>query len=251
MNGNYGWGLPIQASTFAREIDFGIYLIHAAMIVIFVLWGVFFTYLLIRYRRRPGVPAVAKHGGLWNSLAPDIVVLIFEIGLIAFYAIPGWTRIKMRFPDPTESNVVEIIAEQFAWNIQYPGRDGRFGRKDPSFIDSANLVGLDPNDPAGKDDILTLNQLHIPLGKPTLVYLSSKDVIHSLFIPEFRIKQDATPGLKVRVWFEPTMTGKFEIACAQLCGAQHSNMRGDVEVHEPEAFKAWLKEQARLRAASQ
>ena len=136
------------------------------------------------------------------------------------------------------------VAEQFGWNIQYPGPDGQFGRKSFEFIDSSNVLGLDPEDPAGKDDVVTLNQLYIPTGKPTLVYLSSKDVIHSFFIPEFRIKQDATPGMKVSMWFEPNRVGKYEIGCAQLCGIGHATMRGDVEVQTPEDFDAWLKRQA-------
>jgi cytochrome c oxidase subunit 2 len=148
-------------------------------------------------------------------------------------------------PKAEESNVVEIVAEQFAWNVQYAGQDGQFGRRDPKFIDSGNVLGLDPEDPAGKDDIITINEVHVPLGKPTLLYLTSKDVIHSFFVPAFRVKTDAMPGMRIPLWFEPTRAGKYEIACSQLCGIGHSKMRGDVVVDTPEEFEAWLASQAK------
>lgn len=251
MNGNYGWGLPVAASTFAGEIDFGIRIIHWAMILIFVLWGIFFTYLLIRYRRREGVPAQHAHEGVLKSLIPDALVLIFELALIFFYAIPGWSRIKFDLPSPESAHNVRIVAEQFAWNVQYPGPDGAFGRLDPKFIDSGNVLGLDPEDPAGKDDIVGLNELHVPLGRKTLVQLTSKDVIHSFFVPEFRVKQDAMPGMELPFWFEPSIVGKFEIGCAQLCGIGHATMRGDVYSHTPEEYEQWLASQAAEKAAAE
>lgn len=255
MTSNYSWGLPIAASTIAKDIDFGIYLIHAAMILIFVGWGIFFTYLLIRYRRREGVKAHVSHDNALLSLLPDFAVLIFEIGLIALYAIPKWSRIKMSTPDPAISNLVHVMAEQFAWDVQYPGKDKKFGKKDPLLVNSSNPMGIDNSDPAAADDIVTINELHIPLGKPTLMTLTSKDVIHSFFIPEFRIKQDAMPGMAIPVWFEPTEEGcrasnpnfpkdptcKFELVCAQLCGVGHATMRADVIVHTPEDYEKWQK----------
>lgn len=243
MNRNYGWGLPVQASTYAGEIDQGIWIIHIAMIFIFVLWGIFFTYLLIRYRRREGIPAQPEreHGAL-KSLAPDIAVMVFELALIFFYAIPVWSRIKMNFPDKEAANEVEIVAEQFAWNIHYPGPDGKLGRRDPKLVHFSNPIGLDREDPAAADDIVGANELHLPLGKPTLIQLTSKDVIHSFFVPEFRIKQDVVPGMRFPVWVEPTLAGTFEVGCAQLCGFGHSLMRGDVYVHPADEFDAWLKQ---------
>ncbi len=251
MTSSFNWGLPEAASTFAPEIDFGIKLLHWAMLIIFVLWGIFFTYLLIRYRKRPGVSVEAAEGGVWKSLLPDGFILVFELALIFFYAIPVWARIKTILPKSEESNVVAVIAEQFVWNIQYPGPDKKFGRKDLKFIDSGNVLGLDPEDPDGKDDITTLNELHVPLARPTLMHLTSKDVIHSFFVPAFRVKTDIMPGLKIPLWFEPTHVGKYEITCSQLCGIGHSGMRGDVIVHTPEDFKSWLAAQAAEKKANQ
>ncbi|MBI4386014.1 MAG: hypothetical protein HY551_01400 [Elusimicrobia bacterium] len=244
MKGNYGWGLPVAASTFAGPIDFGIKLIHAAMFAIFILWAIFFAYLLLRYRRREGRSAQAGYESPLKSLIPDFFVLVFEIALIVFYAIPNWHRIKIAGPSPDTALVVELVAEQFAWNFQYPGPDGKFGRRDVQFIEPANPIGLDPQDPAGKDDITTVNELHVPLGKPTILNMSSKDVIHSFFVPEFRVKQDIVPGMKISLWFEPTLAGRFEIGCAQLCGVAHSMMRGDAYVHTPSEYEAWLKAQS-------
>ncbi|MBI4063588.1 MAG: cytochrome c oxidase subunit II [Elusimicrobia bacterium] len=240
---NYGWGLPTAASTFAKEIDFGIYLIHAAMFAIFILWGIFFVYLLIRYRARPGVAAKHEEHGILASLIPDFIVLAFELCLIFLYAIPSWSRIKVETPGAQDSLTVEVTAEQFAWDIHYPGPDGKFGRRDPALVHASNVLGLDPNDPSALDDIVTVNEMHIPLGRPTLMGLTSKDVIHSFFVPDFRIKQDAVPGMRIPVWFEPTKTGKFEIGCAQLCGFGHALMRGDVFVHAPKEFENWLVDQ--------
>jgi cytochrome c oxidase subunit 2 len=236
----FNWGLPLAASTYAGEIDFGIRLIHWAMLAIFVLWGIFFTYLLIKYRRRDGVPAEREEShSVFKSLLPDILVLLFELVLIFTYALPVWSKIKMDVPPEGSSHRVDIIAEQFAWNAHYPGPDGKFGRRDPRLVHFSNPLGLDREDPAAADDITTANEIHMPLGQPTLIRLSSKDVIHSFFVPEFRIKQDAVPGMVIPVWVEPTTPGSFDIACAQLCGFAHSLMHGVVVVSEPEAYKQW------------
>jgi cytochrome c oxidase subunit II len=250
MNTNYGWGLPIAASTYAKDIDFGIRLIHWAMITIFVLWAIFFTYLLIRYRRRDGVPAEREpenHGVISTSLIPDILVMVFEIALIFFYAIPVWSRIKTTFPKPEESVNIDIISEQFAWNVHYPGADGKFGKRAIDKIHFTNPIGLDRSDPAAQDDIVLANEIRIPTGKPTLIRLTSKDVIHSFWIPEFRVKQDAVPGMTIPVWMQPDRPGHYELSCAQLCGFAHSHMRADVIVETPEEHAAWLAKVAPLK----
>lgn len=248
----YGWGLPIAASTYAEQIDFGIRLIHWAMLGIFVLWGIFFAYLLVRYKARPGVPAEREeeHNPL-KGLIPDFVVMVFEIALIVFYAIPVWSKIKIQLPNPEQANQVDIVAEQFAWNVHYPGKDGKFGRRSVDLIHFTNPIGLDREDPAAADDVVLANELHMPVDKPTIIRLTSKDVIHSFWVPEFRIKQDAVPGMTIPVWVTPTKAGTYEISCAQLCGFAHSLMRGDV-VAQPEAdFKKWLETQSQPVAAAQ
>ncbi|MDE2491523.1 MAG: hypothetical protein KGM24_11795 [Elusimicrobia bacterium] len=245
MNNIYGYGLPVAASTYASKIDFGIWLIHAAMITIFVLWSIFFAYLLIKYRRRPGVPARREeHSGELASLMPDIVVMLFEIGLIVFYAIPVWGKIKMTLPPARDSVLVNVEAEQFAWNVHYPGPDGKFGATKESLIRFSNPIGLDSSDPAAADDVVVANELHLPVGKPALIHLTSLDVIHDFFVPAFRIKQDIVPGMDIPIWITPTRVGHYELACAQLCGFGHSLMRGDVYVQSQADYDAWLKSRA-------
>jgi cytochrome c oxidase subunit 2 len=139
---------------------------------------------------------------------------------------------------------MRVVAQQFAWNIHYPGVDGIFGKVDPKLMDSSNPLGLDLNDPHAKDDVTTINQLHIPVNTPVSVMLSSKDVIHSFGIPVMRVKNDAIPGYNVPVWFQATQEGEFEIACAQLCGLGHYRMRGFFVVESKDKFNAWLAEQA-------
>lgn len=245
MNPQYGWGLPIAASTYAEQIDFGIRLIHYVMFVIFILWGIFFTYLLIKYRRRPGVPAEREEThNAFKGLIPDFVVMVFEIALIAFYAIPVWSKIKIQFPKPEDANQIDVIAEQFAWNVHYPGKDGKFGKRSIDLVHFSNPIGLDRSDPAAQDDVVLANEIHMPLGKPTLIRLTSMDVIHSFWVPEFRIKQDAVPGMTIPVWVQPTRVGRYELSCAQLCGFAHSLMRADVYVDTPEDYQKWLTAQA-------
>ena len=265
--GTYGWSLPVAASTFAGSIDFGIWLIHAAMLGIFALWGAFFVYLLVKYRARPGVPAVRedhedtpshisvpdsfskfpfaqmmyRNKGALKSLVPDMIIMGFEIALIVFYAIPVWSKIKMTVPEGPDVMHVELVAEQFAWNFHYPGPDGKFGKRRADLVHFSNPIGLDRSDPASADDVVMGNELRLPVNRKVVIKMYSKDVIHSFFVPEFRIKQDILPGMEIPLWVEPTKTGKFEIACAQLCGFAHAHMRGDVYVQTQEEFDAWYK----------
>lgn len=245
---NYRFGLPIQASTYAGKVDMALNILQVGMLAIFVLWGIFFAYCLFRFNRRAN--PVAAHGSAKGGMAsfmPDVMVLAFELWLIFSLGLPIWSHIKEEFPPENRSNVVEMVSEQFAWGFQYAGPDGAFGKRDPKQINSANTIGVDYSDPLSKDDFVSLNELHVPLDKPTIVYMTSKDVIHSFFVPEFRVKQDVVPGMRIPLWFQPTKTGGFEIGCAQLCGLGHYRMKGTVVVHTPEAFETWKQE--RLKEA--
>ena len=144
---------------------------------------------------------------------------------------------------------MRVVAEQFAWNVHYPGKDGKFGKASISLIDAENPLGLDRNDPDAKDDIITLNQLNIPVNKPVIVYLTSKDVIHSFTLYEMRVKQDAIPGMDIPVWFVPTRVGEYEITCSQLCGLGHYRMRGFVNVKSTADFATWMAEQVKALPA--
>ncbi|MGE3189829.1 MAG: hypothetical protein AB7N90_09125, partial [Vicinamibacterales bacterium] len=138
---------------------------------------------------------------------------------------------------------VRVIGEQFAWNIQYPGPDGRFGRTDSALISAANPLGIDRTDADARDDIGVLNILTLPVGRTVIVHLSSRDVVHSFTLNEMRVKQDAVPGMVTRTWFTPVRTGHWDIACSQLCGLGHYRMRGDYSVVTEAEWEAWEREE--------
>jgi len=246
-------GLPPLATTHGAQIDSLIGWVHIFMLLLFVGWGGFFVYVVLRFRksRHPvaSYPGVTSHATSYLEGA----VLVIEMVLLFAFSIPLWAARVDHVPSEKEALVVQVTAEQFAWNIHYAGPDGVFGRTDLKLLDlQSNPLGLDRNDPAAKDDVTTLNQLYLPANRPIIVKLRSKDVIHSFGVPEFRVKQDAVPGLTIPIWFVPNVTtaemrsrlGKpefqYEIACAQLCGLGHARMRGFVTVQPPEEFQKWL-----------
>ena len=237
-------GLPVAASAHAAEVDRIMALVHWLMLVLFVGWGAFFVFVLVRFRR--GRNPRASYQGARGRFASVIEggVLAAEIALLAFFSIPFWSANVDAEPPHHDTVEVRVVAEQFSWNFHYPGADGRFGRTSITLVDPDNPLGLDRRDAAAKDDITTINQLHLPVGRTAIIHLSSKDVIHSLGIPEMRVKQDAIPGVVQPVWFTPTMTGRWEIACSQLCGLAHYRMKAFYTIHTAEQFQAWLDEEA-------
>ncbi len=244
----YGWGLPIDISTTGAQIDQLINLLHIFMLVLFVGWGAFFIYVLIRFRKRDGHKAEYHIQHFKTPTYLEAGVAVTEFVLLFVFAIPIWHAQKNEMPPRDKSLVLHVVAEQFAWNIHYPGKDGIFGKTDPKLISSTNPIGADPNDPNGKDDVITLNQLHIPVDTPVIVDLMSKDVIHSFTLPVMRVKQDVIPGQKIPIWFQAKQTGNFEIACAQLCGLGHYRMRGFFVVDSKEDFAKWFAEQTAEKA---
>jgi len=221
-----GWWLPESISTYGKKIDRLFYIILWITGIVFVGVQTALVMFLFRYRNRPDVRATYTHGNdrlemIW-TLIPAVILVVLTV-----FSQQLWSEIRGTIP--ANAFPIEIQAEQFAWNVRYAGPDGKFGTA---------------------DDIKTVNQLHIPVGKPVRVRLTSigKDgkhpVIHSFFLPEFRLKQDVVPGLSIDVWFEATRTGKYEIACSQFCGIGHYRMRGFLSIHSPEGFEAWLKETA-------
>jgi cytochrome c oxidase subunit 2 len=242
-------GLPPAASAHAGDIDRIIVLVHGLMLLLFVGWSVFFVYVLVRFRRSRQ-PA-ASYRGLQRGWATWIEggVLAAEVALLAFFSIPAWSARVDAFPSERDSTVVRVVAEQFAWNVHYPGEDGRFGRTSLDLVTSDNPLGLDPYDPASRDDVTTVNELRLPVNRPAIVYLSSKDVVHSLALPQMRVKQDAVPGLVQPVWFTPTQTGQWEIVCSQLCGLAHYRMKGVYVIQTAAAHQRWLAEQSRTNVS--
>jgi cytochrome c oxidase subunit 2 len=237
-------GLPVAAAQHAPDVDSLISVVHWLMLVLFVGWGAFFVFVLFRFRKGAN-PRADYHGAKGKiSKMLEIAIVVVEAILLIFFAIPAWAKRVSNFPSENEATVVRVVGEQFAWNIHYPGPDGKFGRTDISLMAADNPLGLDRRDPAAKDDVTTINQLTLPVDKPVLVRLSSKDVIHSFGLYEMRVKQDAVPGLDMPVWFIPNRVGDYEITCSQLCGLGHYRMRGFVNIKTQAEYQAFLAENA-------
>ena len=204
-----------------------------------VAWGVFFVYCLIRFRQR--VHPQARPTGPKPALAILAIALVIvgDAVILATTALPVWlkrTTVPVSMEAPFE---VRVAAEQFAWNVHYPGPDGLFAATSSALISAANPLGIDRTSDGGADDIGLQNVLTVPVGRPIIVQLTSRDVVHSFTLNEMRVRQDATPGLVVRTWFTPTTTGRWEIACSELCGLGHYRMRGGFAVLSAEDWAAW------------
>ena len=177
---------------------------------------------VVRYRGRPGRKAFYTHGStraevIWTAIP---AVTMVALGLVSNHY---WVLIKDRKSVPPNAYRIGVHAKQFEWQITYPGADGKLGTS---------------------DDFTVRNQLHVPVNQPVAVELTSEDVIHSFFVPQFRLKQDAVPGMHIIAWFQATKPGEYELGCAELCGMGHYKMRSRVFVHTPEEFAAWMKQQA-------
>jgi cytochrome c oxidase subunit 2 len=223
-----GWVLPPGASTFAKDIDFLYYLILAITGVAFLIVEAGMVWFIIKYRARPGRRATYTHGSL---KAEAVWTAIPAVTVIALGILSGgvWNHIKGRHSVPADAIPYRVTVRQFEWNITHPGPDG--------VLDTP-------------DDFTLRNQMHIPANHPVVAQLVSEDVIHSFFIPAFRIKQDAVPGMHIQVWFEATRPGAYELGCAELCGLGHYRMRAEVTVHDPNEFREWTINQAALKSAA-
>lgn len=256
-------GLPALAAAKGAQIDDLIGWTHVFMLMLFVGWGGFLVYCLIRFRRSRH--PVANYAGVKSHTSSylEIGVAVVEAVLLVGFSIPIWAARVDHIPPESEALAVEVTGEQFAWNVHYAGPDGKFGRTDIKLLDlQSNPLGVDRSDPAAKDDVTTVNQLYLPANKPIIVRLRSKDVIHSFNLPEFRVKQDAVPGFTIPIWFVPnvttaemrTRTGnpefQYEIACAQLCGLGHFRMRAFVTILGADEFQKWLEDQVKEQSAA-
>ena len=253
-------GLPINSSSHGYMIDIMMGWVHWLMLFLFVGWGIYLIITVTKFRSSSNPKADYNGVQSHYSQYAEYGVIIFEAFLLIGLSIPLYSQFKTTLPDDNSVHHVRVIAQQFAWNIHYPGEDGKFGKTDINLVDEeSNPIGLDRNSPNGSDDIVTINQMHLPVNKQVMIHLSSKDVIHNFGIPEMRIKQDAIPGMTIPFFFTPTMTtadflekikgtareGKgYEIACAQLCGNSHYRMRGYVTIDSESDYEAWLSEQA-------
>ena len=222
MNDLSSWlGMPLDASGHGAAIDGMMDWVHWLMLALFLIWAPFFIYCLWRFheKRNPR----ASYRGVKSKFSSylEVGVVVAEAVLLVGFALPIWDTIKNDFPEESESTIVNVIAEQFAWNMIYPGEDGEFGR-----TTLTKPIEIDTSDPRGEDDIIITNALHLVKDRPVIVNLSSRDVIHSFAVPNMRVKQDVIPGLEIPVWFVPKMsTSEFRQQMAKNMPISEDELR--------------------------
>jgi cytochrome c oxidase subunit 2 len=240
-------GMPDNASEHGYTIDHMLEFCHWFMLALAVGWSIFFVYTLWRFRA--GKSPKADYYGVRTKASTHIefMVVLIDVLLLLGFAVPMWAKRVNNFP-LGDAITVKVVGQQFAWNFHYPGPDGVFGRQDANLISSSNQLGLDPTDPHSQDDIVSLNEMHVPVNHNVILIITSKDVIHSVSIESMRIGQDAIPGSEIPIWFKPVKVGTYEIICAQLCGSGHSAMRGVLVVDSEADYKSWLDDMEKLNA---
>ena len=248
---NEKWWLPEAISNHAPALD-------RQFLITIVVVGISFTaaqvalgYAVWKFRDtgKPGDRAIYSHGSnrlemLWTVITALIFITLGVMGQSV------WASLRLN-DAPPGSYAVEVVAQQFQWNFHYAGADGKFGRTDPSLIDDGalNFIGLDPGDEASRDDAVTA-ALAIPVNRPVELRLRARDVIHNFWVPQLRFKQDLVPGMEIKVHFTANKVGKYELACAELCGQLHFKMKSFMLVlpeDELTALQALPQEQFQTR----
>ena len=254
-------GLPISISSSGPAIDETIVLMHWLMLFLFIGWGTFFIVSLIKFRKSKSPQADYVGVKSHMSTVFEVAVALIEIILLIGFSFPIWANRVNDVPTSNQDIIhVRVVAQQYAWNIHYPGPDGIFGNLKSELVDEvSNPIGLDRSSFGASDDFFTINQFHIPVNKKIRIDLSTKDVIHSFKLPELRVGQDAIPGMTIPIHFEATMTSEqflkqmvgtpregkgLEIACAQLCGLGHYRLKGYLTVETEDEYNDWLDLQA-------
>ena len=263
---SYGWWFPDLISQYG-EIDKQFVRTLVVTGLAFVASHVALGYCIFRYRSDNKDKVIYSHGNTKLEVVWTLIIALVFIST-AFVGQRVWLQLHLTAPPPNALKI-EVVGQQFAWVFRYPGPDGKFGKTDPKDVnDQDNPVGLVPDDPAGKDDIVSRGRIIVPVNRPVELLLRSKDVTHSFFVPSLRFKQDLVPGMNISVHFtadkilprrifKPDGTveesdrelqqgekelkkGELEIACAELCGLGHYKMRGIFEVKEEAEFDKWL-----------
>jgi cytochrome c oxidase subunit 2 len=227
-----GYGLPRDVSEYGHHID---WLIEVTMVFVTILFVIMVIWMLWAcFQHNEKHEAEYDHGASKHSIKTAFVlsaVIFFVVDGNLFYNSTTDTFRLFWNHEGVENNPqavkIEINAHQWAWDARYAGPDGKFNTN---------------------DDIITLNDIRVPVGVPVMLQLVSPDVIHSFYLPNLRIKQDAMPGMTNRMWFQAKQTGEFEIGCAQHCGVNHYKMKGNLTVLSPEEFKVWAADQSAIAA---
>jgi cytochrome c oxidase subunit 2 len=243
--------LPRAVSEHGVKTDMLFWFTMTILTIAFVIVNLFLFVFAYKYQYKEGrkayfYPENHKLEMVWTVI-PAIVMAV-----LVFYGWKEWSEITKE--EPKDSVVVEIMGKQFAWQVRYPGKDLQLGNYHFTKIDASNEFGIDFTDKASFDDFLP-SELYIPKGKPVLLKIRARDVLHSVFAPHFRLKMDAVPGMPTKFWFVPTKTTKqireelgnpefnYEIACTEVCGRGHFAMRFIIKVVEPDEYDSWLASQ--------
>ncbi|MDA2934603.1 cytochrome-c oxidase [Acidobacteria bacterium AH-259-D05] len=237
------WFPPV-ASQHAPQVDYLMRYLLLATGGMLLIGHLVFGYFIWNFSRQRQVTqrlVQPRSERRWSIGLGILVAVVGEGGVLAL-GLPLWDQFYGT-EAPADAVHLEVTAEQFNWNIRYPGQDGVFGRVAPELLSLNNPVGLDADDPAARDDLLLLGEFFLPVNRPVTIRLRSKDVLHSFYLPHFRVKQDAVPGMSIDIWFVPTKEGNYELACAELCGFGHYKMRGLLHVVGEEEYEQFLDEE--------
>lgn len=231
---DYGWWFNMpSASSLGKEIDDLFYLLTAIVTVIFLGTQLALVYVLWRFHESNNKKSWFLHGShalevLW-TIAPAGILLF-----ISLYQMDVWGRYRMISTFDKEAvahPIAEVTARQFEWRIRYPHPTRKFKNQ-------AEVEEWLSRPKA--DDLHSVNDLHVPTGKPVVIHLRTQDVLHSFFIPDLRVKQDAVPGHIIPVWFDALKSGTFDLVCAELCGWGHYKMRGQISAENETDFVKYL-----------
>jgi len=232
---------PPVASEHGKGIDSVITYLLVTTGAIFVAGHLILGWLLVKSSGKDSggyKPESRKLEWMWAAVPLILFTVIAEIGVIALGS-KVWTQLYGE--PPADATQIELVARQFEWLVRYPGKDDKFGNVEPKLVrEPRNPLGLDKKDEAAIDDVFVRGELRLPLGRPIVIRLRSHDVLHSFAVPQFRVKHDVVPGFTARIQFRPTKVGKYEIACAELCGLGHYRMRAMAIVMEPDEYDKWL-----------
>ncbi len=243
--------LPAPSSVHGKEVDFIFWLDMGIIVFVFVATHILLFFFPYMYQFKEGrkayyYPDNNKLEVIWTTI-PAIVLAV-----LVFTGWRVWTDITGEAPKSAYN--IEIVGKQFNWMVRYPGTDGIIGKHNFRKIDALNEVGIDFDDKAALDDFMA-NEIHLPVGKPVELKIRARDVLHSVFMPHFRVKMDAVPGMPTRFWFIPDKTTadmrtelrnpnfNYELACTEICGRNHFGMRKVIVVESEEEYLEWLKSQ--------
>lgn len=240
------WWFPPAITSFGHEVDAQFSRTLVIVGIVFVLSQLALAYAIFKFRDR-GQRATYSEGNQTMEVLWTLATIVLFVGL-GVMARNAWAEVHFR-PAAPGALQIEVTGQQFAWNFRYPGADGKFGRLNPQLVNASggNPLGLDPGDPDSKDD-LVVPVMAVPVNREIELMVRSQDVTHSFFVRELRLKQDAVPGMIIRVHFTATEPGSYEIPCAELCGLGHYRMHSTLTVMSDAEYQKWLKEQAAANA---